>query len=53
VLLNNENKIQIKYGNGLESKHKGKSPLIRHFKLGLEGDECDSVNSNKFTIENN
>ena len=46
IFLNLENQIQINYGNGLSSKHKGKSPLIRHFKVGLDGDNCDGVISN-------
>ena len=47
VGFNAQNKIEVNYGAGLGSKHKGKSPLVRHFKVGLDGDYCDDVSSNK------
>ena len=47
ISLNESNNVEVAYGNGLNSKHKGKSPLTRPFKVSFEGDHCDDVNSNK------
>ena len=41
--MTTKNSIQVHYGNGLKSKVKGKSPLVRKFKLALSGDTCDDV----------
>lgn len=35
--------IEISYGNGLDCKNKGKSPLCRSLKLGPIGDSCAEV----------
>lgn len=39
----NSSNLILSYGSGLNSRTKGKSPLIRNLKLSLAGDSCDDV----------
>ena len=38
-----DDKVEVIYGNGLDSRMKGKSPITRPFNLNLKGDSCDDL----------